>query len=129
MIDTARPARKGASKPADKGTPAPAVKGQPKPKKATVKPAAAPAVTPAPVVPKAITPASALMAGTSDIELVEKAAHSLGFAVEDLRVLASTAENPLLGDIALRELEVVVGLSARVQRVLSLLQPEDGQGD
>lgn len=121
--ETARPARKGAPKPADKGTPAPAAKGQPKPKKAAAKPAAAPAVTPAPVVPKtltpAITPATTLM--------VEKAVHSLGFAVEDLRALASS-DNPLLGDIALRELEVAVGLTARMQRVLCLLQPEDGQG-
>lgn len=122
MINAARPARKGAPKPVDKGTPAPApaAKAKPKPKKATAAPA------PEAPVP-AITPASALMAGASDIELVEKAAHSLGFAVEDLRVLASTAENPLLSDIALRELEVAVGLLARVQRVLSLLQPESGE--
>lgn len=123
MIDTARPARKGASKPADKGAskPAPAAKAQPKPKKAVAAPA------PEAPVP-AITPASALMARNPDIERVEKAVDALGFAVEDLRALANS-DNPLLGDIALRELEVVVGLAARMQRVLVLLQPEAGQGD
>lgn len=113
-----KPAAKGTSKPADKGAHAPAAKAQPKPRKAVA--------TPAPEAPApAITPASVLMAGTSDVELIEKTVHSLHFAAEDLRVLASTADNLLLGDIALRELEVAVGLATRMERVLSLLRSED----
>ena len=65
---------------------------------------------------------------TPDLENATKAAQSAALLTDDLRALVRS-DNPLLSDIALRELADVAALRTRLERLQANLEQMDGNRD